>query len=276
MSDTNRGSYGSEPPLAFDRRQKPRGGGPAPITLILSILLLAGVAGGVYFMYRGGARGANDAPRPVGTPLSDVRTVAPPQAAQADPAAGLSIYKDDPNAAPVPPAFVPPPEAPTPRPAPIAAAVAPPAPVPSAPALPAESAAVAAKTPTSAKPHAAKPVTIDKILADGAAAPAPRARADHVKTDLDASDGARKAESTGPAVVQIGAFSSTDLAERSWSKAAGVGGGAMAGKTKHVTPVTKPDGSTVYRTAIGGFASRGDAQALCDRLKASGQTCFVR
>jgi hypothetical protein len=261
MSDTNRGTYGSEPPLAFDRRQKPRGGGPAPVTLILSILLLAGVAGGVYFMYRGGARGTHDAPRPVGTPLSDVRTVAPPQAAQADPAAGLSIYKDDPNAAPAPPAFVPPPEAPTPRPAPSAAIAAPPpavAPPPAfAPAPPADGVAVAAKPPAPAKPHAAKPVTIEKLLADGA-------------------DSARKTEKSGPAVVQIGAFSSPDLAERSWSQAAGVGGGAMAGKTKRVTPVTKADGSTVYRTAIGGFASRDDAQALCDRLKASGQTCFVR
>jgi hypothetical protein len=50
----------------------------------------------------------------------------------------------------------------------------------------------------------------------------------------------------------------------------------MAGKGKRVVPVAKPDGSTLYRTSITGFASRSDAQALCDKLKSSGESCFVR
>ena len=50
----------------------------------------------------------------------------------------------------------------------------------------------------------------------------------------------------------------------------------MAGKGKHVVPVTKADGSILYRTSITGFASRADADALCAKLRVSGGSCFVR
>ncbi|MGI8840727.1 MAG: SPOR domain-containing protein, partial [Caulobacteraceae bacterium] len=118
MSEYDRGAYppGGEPPLRFDPRRPQRPAGPAPVTLILSLMLLAAVGGGVFYIYRGGARGVGDAPRPVGAPVGDFRSAAPPQASTPDPAAGLSIYKDDPNAARAVPAFVPPPEQPTPRP----------------------------------------------------------------------------------------------------------------------------------------------------------------
>ena len=259
MSDPYRRSQpGGEPPLAFDDR-RPRRRGPAPVTLIVSVLLLAAVAGGVFYLYRGGARGANDAPQPVGAPISDVRTPAPPQPRAADPAAGLSIYKNDPNAAAAP-AFAPPPEQPTPRPAsrPLATALSTQAlapPVASAPpkASPAEP---VAKPATKAKPASEKTASIDSLIADSATAPP-------------------AAVKSGAAVVQIGAFTSESLADKGWSDAAAVAPGAMAGKSKRVVPLSK-DGGTLYRTSIAGFASRDEAQAMCDKLKAAGQTCFVR
>ena len=56
MSDyDDRGAY--TPPsdrLAFDPRQPVRGGGPAPVTLIVSGLVLACLVGGVFFLYRDG------------------------------------------------------------------------------------------------------------------------------------------------------------------------------------------------------------------------------
>ncbi|MEO8927771.1 MAG: SPOR domain-containing protein [Caulobacteraceae bacterium] len=266
MSDYDRGRQapGSEPPLAFDGRRPARRSGPAPVTLILSLLLLVVVGGGVFYIYRGGVRGSGDAPRPVGAPVGDVRTAAPSQVQTPDPAAGLSIYKDDPNAASATPAFVPPPEQPTPRPAPANAATpapaAPattPAPVKEAapqPAKPVPAKAAAVKPPA-AKPYApVKPTSIAKLL------------------EADASPPAK----SSPAVVQIGAFSSKDLADAGWNDAAGVAPGVMAGKGKRVTPLTKGDGSTLYRTSITGFASRDEAQALCAKLKAAGQSCFVR
>ena len=289
MSDYNRGPYppGAEPPLAFDGRRPPRRAGPAPMTLILSLMLLAAVGGGVFYVYRGGVRASGDAPRPVGAPVGDVRSAAPPQIQTPDPAAGLSIYKDNPNEAAGAPAFVPPPEQPTPRPAPAVAA----APTPPSVAASATAPAVAAKPTDAAKPPkpavvakvAAKPAikaaaktpppaktaSIGALLADDAAPPA---KADQAKPDSAKSSPAK----SGPAAVQIGAYSSKDLADAGWNDAAGLAPGAMAGKNKRVTPVTKDDGSTLYRASITGFASREEAQALCAKLKAAGQSCFVK
>ncbi len=290
MSDYDRGRYqpGAEPPLAFDGRRPPRRAGPAPVTLILSLMLLAAVGGGVFYAYRGGVRGAGDAPRPVGAPVGEVRSAAPPQAQTPDPAAGLSIYKDNPNGSAGAPAFVPPPEQPTPRPTPALAASAPtppplaavraaaPAAAPAAPTAPAKptEAAKPPKPPVAAKgavktPPPAKPASIGALLADDDASPA---KADVAKPDL-AKSGPVK---SGPAAVQIGAYSSKDLADAGWNDAAGLAPGDMAGKSKRVTPLTKGDGTTLYRAAITGFASRQEAQALCAKLKAAGQSCFVK
>ena len=286
MSDYNRGPYtpGSEPPLTFDDRRAPRRGGPAPVTLILSLLLLAGVGGGVFYIYRGGARAPGEPPQPVGAPVRDVRVAAPPQAQPADPAAGLSIYKDDQGAGVAAPAFVPPPEQPTPRPVAVATQTAPALAASAQAALAptrAPAAAVSAKAPAKA---ADKPPTIDKILADNADVKSPVkplvkpiAKAEPTAVSKsDAKPATALDAKAAPAVVQIGAFSSKELADASWDTAAGDAPGAMAGKGKHVTAVTRPDGTILYRAAITGFASRDAAVALCAKLKATGGSCIVR
>jgi cell division protein FtsN len=268
MSDPNRASYAPERPLAFDDYRQPRRGGPAPVTLILSLLVLMAAGGGVFYLYRGGLRPAGGPPQPVGAPVTDVRIAAPPQAAPPDPAAGLSIYKDDPNAAGAP-AFTPPPEQPAPRPT----AAVPTTPVASAALKPAT--ATTPLTATAPAKPAEKPATIDKLLADANSAPA-------APSSTPSSSAATAAKSAQPAAkpggfsIQIGAFSSEALADKSWNQAAGVAPGAMAGKNKHVAPMTKDDGSTLYRASITGFTSHDDAVALCDKLRAAGQTCFVR
>jgi cell division protein FtsN len=251
----------SEPPLTLDdRRRAPRGRGPAPVALIVSLLLLIVVAGGVFFMYRSGVRGAGQAPQPLGAPLGDVRAPAPPQAQTPDAAAGLTISKDDPNAPTAAPTLAPPPEEPLPEAAPSTGAAA-----------AASSPSVKTSTPP---PPPAKAVDkgdpIDRLIAQAdkpKAAPA-KPTAKDVAKDAALDPG-------GAAVVQIGAFSSETLADKEWSKAAAVAPGAMAGKGKRVVAVTK-DGATLYRTAITGFASRDQAQTLCDRLQAAGASCFVR
>jgi hypothetical protein len=289
MSNTLRDP--TERPLAFDGYAASPRRGPAPVTLIVSLLVLASVGGGVAYLYRGGVRAPDGPPEPVGAPLRDVRVAAPPQAPTADPAAGLSIYKDDPNATPAAPAFVPPPEQPAPRPVlaspaaaltaaptatavPIVAAVpaksAPSAPVVAAmasttPRAPAP-AAVAARPAKLAKP-AAKSPSIDTLLADSAPDPA---------TPAPAVTKRASPPKAGGYAVQIGAFSSPALADKSWNAVAGMAPSAMAGKGKRVAQITKTDGTILYRTAITGFGSREDAEALCAKLAAAGRTCFVR
>jgi hypothetical protein len=302
MTDPNRRGYPPERPLAFEGYPERPRGGPAPVTLILSMLVLLGVSGGVFYLYRGGARAPGGPPEPVGAPVGDLKIAAPPQAATPDPAAGLTIYKEDPNAvAGAAPAFTAPPEQPTPRPAETASApVAVLYPVtPAKPAAAAQALAAAASAPPPAKP--AKTPSIDTLLADAGPAPgkpatakpvklataeatvAPKPRRAAIVADADADAAPKAAAETPPHaashaggfVVQIGAFSSQALADKSWNQVAGLAPGAMAGKGKRVAQVSK-NGATLYRTAITGFDSREDAQALCAKLAAAGRTCFVR
>ncbi|MFT4253586.1 MAG: SPOR domain-containing protein, partial [Caulobacter sp.] len=83
------------------------------------------------------------------------------------------------------------------------------------------------------------------------------------------------AAASGPASVQIGALSSTALADKAWSDAARIAPGLAAGKGKKVEAIDK-NGSTLYRTSVTGFSSRADAKAFCDALTAAGKSCFVK
>ncbi len=267
MADPDRRYESQEPPLTMDSRRRGRTRGPAPVTLIVSVLLLLLVGGAVFYMYRTGARSPSDAPEPLGAPLGDVRAPPPPETRNPDPSAGLSISKDDPNAGAATPTLAPSPEQPLAQTPPSAAdskgfpsALPPPPPPPSAvTAAQAPAPHPNVKTPEKAD---AKTDTIDALIADAAK---PKALKPPKAT----------AETSGPVLVQIGAFSSESLADKEWSKAAAIAPGAMAGKGKRVVPVTK-DGATLYRTSITGFATRDQAVALCDRLKAAGVSCFVR
>ncbi|HEY1561029.1 MAG TPA: SPOR domain-containing protein [Caulobacteraceae bacterium] len=272
MSTTRRDYDPTERPLAFDGRDAaPPRRGPAPVTLVVSLLLLVGLGGGVFYLYRGGVRAPSGPPAPVGVPIRDVRVAAPPQPQQPDPAAGLSIYKDQPTTTTTQaaPTFVAPPEQPTPRPAPGQEVLVAPTAGPIA--------AAPADVPQ-AKP--VKTASIDSLLAtQPATAPAKPAIASAKPATATAktatADKSGKVDKVSGFVVQIGAFSSETLANKSWDGAAGVAPGAMAGKGKHIAPMSK-DGATLYRVAITGFSNRADAQALCAKLTAAGRTCFVR
>ena len=242
-------------PLTFDSRQPVRSGGPAPVTLVLSLLLLAVIGAGVFFLYKGGMRGASDAPQPVGTPIAEVRTAAPAEPQSTEPGAGLSIYKDTTgpaNTVAPAPVFAPPPETPLPRPTSAAAPI--PAPT---------TAATASTAPTKAAAPTPKAAAAVAVASETPPPSAP--------VIAPAKSGTPTAE----AVVQIGAFSSAQQADEGWNAAAEIAPATMAGKGKKVVTVAK-GGATLYRTSITGFASREEAQALCAKLQAAGKTCFVR
>ncbi|OGN40957.1 MAG: sporulation protein [Caulobacterales bacterium GWE1_67_11] len=220
------------------------GGKVPPVTLIISAVVLLVLIIAVIFFYRSGMRASTDAPPAVGQPVGEMKTAPPVDAQPVDPADGVRVYRDEAETTDAPVTFTPPPEAPQPRPA------APPAAAPTGQGLPPAKAAPAA-TPAAPAPRPAAP-------ASAAATPAPSAGA-----------------ATGSASVQIGAFSSTEIADREYAAVAGRFGQYASGAQKRVTEVTSSSGSTLYRTAFSGL-SRERAVAFCNALKAAGRDCIVR
>jgi len=91
---------------------------------------------------------------------------------------------------------------------------------------------------------------------------------------------AKKAEPAPAAVgggsgVQIGAFSTPNIAEREYNAVVGRYPQLTQGGSRRVQEVTASNGSTVYRTTVTGL-SREQATGLCDAIKASGGDCIVR
>ena len=302
MSDHDRGAYTphNDAPLSFDAR-KSRGRRAFPTTLLISLVILIGLGVAIFMFYRSGVRGAGQAPVPVGTPVGDIKSPPPAQTQQPqDPGQGLQIYKAESGAQPAssapPTTFAPPPEQPQARPtAPVAAQpIAPPtgqsqptpAPVAAAPQPKAPPAQVIAAAPV--KPVPAEPAP--KAVAPTPKAAAQTARKDEVGALLDADAKARTAAKPAPAkpertlepvaghgaaVVQFGAFSSTELASSEWTKLHAAYPSEMTGKGKLVESVER-DGKTLYRGAVSGFATKADAVAFCARMKADGKACIVR
>lgn len=218
------------------------GGGKAPpVTLIISAVVLLLLIVAVIFFYRSGMRASTDAPPAVGQPVGDMKTAPPIDAQPIDPAAGVRVYRDEGETTDAPVTFTPPPETPQPRPA------APPTAAPTGQGLPpAKAATPAGPTP---RPTTAPPVATPATKAPAAAG--------------------------GSASVQIGAFSSTEIADREYAAVASRFGSFASGAEKRVTEVTSSSGSTLYRTAFSGL-SRERAVAFCNALKAAGRDCIVR
>jgi hypothetical protein len=276
MSDHDHGPY--TPPsdrLSFDPREPVRGGGPAPVTLIVSGVVLLAIIGGVFLLYRGGIRHKGDTPAAVGAPLGQIKTPAAPDANAAGPRLVIDRSDVTNSATNAAPTFAPQAEQPLPRPLPVK-------PVEITALPPASAPPVKAPTPppsriavqSAAKP--AKPLTIAS-LADAALAqksppkpaPKPVAAAPAVLATTSTA-----APSAGAGWVQIGAYSSAELAEKGWSDAAKLEPGAMAGKGQRVESVSV-GGKTLYRAYVTGFTHDG-AESFCGQLKAAGKACFVK
>ena len=226
----------------FDARRKPPGKAP-PVTLIVSALVLLFLIVAVVVFYNIGARPSSDAPPLVGAPVGDLKVQAPVDAQPVDPEAGIDVYSDAIEPPTSAPTFTPPPEAVQPRPAP-------------RPLPPVTSDDLAPAAPARPTPAPATPATPAPASATPRPAPAPTA-------------------ATGSSAVQIGAFSTTAIADRQYAAIAARFPQFARGADKRVQEVTASNGSTVYRTTFTGL-SRERAAAFCDAIKAGGGDCLVR
>ena len=114
--------------------------------------------------------------------------------------------------------------------------------------------------------------------------PAPRSLVPETPAPTPAAPVVRPAAPAAPAPtpaaggssgVQIGAFSSTAIADREFAAVAARFPAVARGAEKRVQEVTASNGSTVYRTTFTGL-SRDQAQAFCAAIKAAGDDCLVR
>lgn len=236
----------------YDPRRAPAPKAP-PVTLIVSAVLLLLLIVAVVMFYRTGVRSANDAPPAVGTPVETMKVEAPLDAQPVNPEEGISVYRDAAEPESTTPTFTDGPEQVLPRPAPTESqpvATTPPA------AASAPQAAAPAPAPAAAPAPAPRPQPAAPAPAPKAATPTPSA-------------------ATGNSRVQIGAFSSTAIADREYAAVASRFGSHAAGAGKGVEEVTTASGSTVYRTTFTGL-SRDRAIAFCNALKAAGRDCLVR
>lgn len=246
MSDYNRGAYtppSQDAPLAFDARRPVRGSSPAPVTLILSGIVLVVLIAGAWFLYKDGFK-TDGAPQKVGQVAEAPKEAPKADEQPKDDAGELQIYTQEDGAPPPAEGYAAAPEQPLPRPPPEVVQAKPAAPVEKADLRPLEN------TP---------PKAVEK-------APPPK---------VDAKAPAPKPAAGGKFLVQIGAFSTPALADKGWSDAAALAPAAAAGKGKRVEAV-ESNGKTLYRTSVTGFGAKADADAFCAKLKAAGKTCFVR
>ncbi len=78
-----------------------------------------------------------------------------------------------------------------------------------------------------------------------------------------------------PATVQIGAFSTSELAFTALDGLAALVPDRLGGTSQAVNPAVV-NGATVYRAVVGGFPDAREAGAFCTALKEKGGVCVVR
>jgi len=304
MSDYDRGAYTppTEESFAFDART-PEVRRPVPVTLVGTLVVLVVLVSAVALFYWSGVRGKGEAPRVVGKPQLQIKTPPPADAKPIADDGKLDVYDEEKGQAPAgsPPktAFAAPPEQPQPRPAAPAAARAQaqtqapastqllspaqpaPAPAQAAPAAAKPAPAPAASSPAAQPASPPKPVAavhpndaVSNLLARNEALAAAAAAKAKAKAQVQAKPEAAPAGAAHGVMVQIGAFSSAEIADTQFARTKAAFASYTAGKAKHVERA-QVGGKVYWRTAFAGF-DRERAKAFCRALIAAKKGCIIR
>lgn len=250
--DRDRGTYSppTEDHLSYERRV-PTSRDQTPVTLIVSGICLVVLLLAVVILYNFALNKQGKIAPEVGDPLGDVKEG---QVQEAKPLSDQDMSTDGGVAI-----FAPGSEVPGARPA-ASAGVVDVAPLPAAPItgpLPSQTGASAAATSSAVVSSAAPAVTPAKPVVT----PAKPATTPPVAA-------------SGSSAVQIGAFTSTEIANAEYAKVASSYGLFVGGAGKRVEKVTTPNG-TFYRTAFTGLSAE-KAKSFCAALKSSGHDCIVK
>ncbi len=283
MTDKDRGTYSppTEDSLSYETRRT-TARDQAPITLIISGIFLVVLLLAVVLFYNSGLNNHGRPAPEVGDSMGDIKDA---KVEDAKPLTDQDLLEPSTDASGGA-TFAPGTEAPL-RDQSISQAAVDQAPPPAAPIqgpLPSQ-ANNAAITGQPAAATAAAPAT--KPAVPAVTPPATTAAVKPVVTPVKptatpavaaatpASATVTKPAAGGGAIVQIGAFESTDLANKEYAKVASSFGLFLSGTSKRVEKVETAKG-TFYRTSFVGFASPEKAKSFCSALKASGHDCFVK
>ena len=156
----------------------------------------------------------------------------------------------------------------------VEAALAPPVQFPAEP-EPAFVAAVPAPPPPNPlRVAAASPAEAPLALVETARQMLPVVRAEVAAKRAKVRRASAPAQGKSPAVLQLGAYNSPGRVLMAWDSAAK----RFKGLRDYAPMSARFDGprGTVYRLSVKGFASRAEATSLCESLRRSGGSCFVR
>jgi hypothetical protein len=222
-------------------------------TLVLSVLVMALFAGGVWFAYVQGTRHPAVTAPGGGEAVPVLRADTTPTKVKPDQPGGMvipdqnvSLYNDGKPTGPAVEKLLPAPEQPMPRPAPVAPAP-PPASAIAAPADADTPPAAAAKPP-------AKPAT--------AAKPA-------------ATSSTPAAEKAGPVRVRLGSVRTPDAARDKWARLKRENADLLGNLTAVAVRTDLGDKGIFYRVEAGTFADGAAAERLCGELKRRNLGCIV-
>lgn len=258
MSDQERGAYTpqTEEPLSFQHHTPPPAPrAPAPLALIASGIILLVLILAVVLFYNSGLNGRKGVPEEVGQPIGPVKMDPTEEAQPLEEGANLNVFEG--NKPEGTPTFAPGPETPQTRPAEVVSIAPPPA---------------ASGTPSTTVPLDTAPAS---PVAEQKPEPKPEPKPEAKPETKPEPKPEARVTSSGPAMVQIGAYSSRAIADAEFAALASSFGALASGASKRVEPVER-DGKTLYRTSFAGFSSKERAQAFCDALKSSGKSCFVK
>jgi SPOR domain len=136
--------------------------------------------------------------------------------------------------------------------------------------------------PSQAQPSQAQPGVIiprqDVPVASASEPAAGRNTGSLVQNPIDPSSQTISEAETASIVgfrLQLGAFGTQGSAIAAWNIFKSQFPGVLGPLTFELQPVIRPDSPTLYRLRAGVISTRGAADDACNRLRASGQACFV-
>ena len=121
---------------------------------------------------------------------------------------------------------------------------------------------------------AASPAEVPLALVETARQMLPVVRAEVAAKRAKARPASAPAQGKSGAVLQLGAYNSASRVLTAWDSVAK----RFKGLRGYAPMSARFDGpkGTVYRLSVKGFASRAEATGLCESLRRSGGSCFVR